>query len=263
MSLTKDAIQTDEDITVIVENYWSEHLHDLSITRHEIGTEEFFDDLQEYHFDKQRHLEKILNYAAQNGKELLDIGCGVGVDTAKFASYGARVTGIDISERAITLARRNLGYQNLDATFSKMDGSEMEFEDDSFDMVYAHGILPYARDYNKIVREIYRVLKPGGEAVLQTYNKKSWLYLLWKTMKVKLEHQDAPSFHIHTVEEVLEMAKPFSHVKIITERFPIKTRLHTGVKGILYNAVFVGGFNALPRPLVRRWGWHILARVVK
>ena len=47
------------------------------------------------------------------------------------------------------------------------------------------------------------------------------------------------------------------------ERFPVKSRLHGGWKGTLYNGLFVGAFNALPRPLVRRFGWHLLAFCTK
>ena len=48
-------------------------------------------------------------------------------------------------------------------------------------------------------------------------------------------------------------------VRIVPERFPVKSRLHGGWKGAVYNGLFVGTFNALPRPLVRRFGWHLLA----
>jgi hypothetical protein len=51
----------------------------------------------------------------------------------------------------------------------------------------------------------------------------------------------------------------FREVRIVPERFPVKSRLHGGWKGTLYNSVFVGAFNALPRPMVRRFGWHLLA----
>jgi hypothetical protein len=52
---------------------------------------------------------------------------------------------------------------------------------------------------------------------------------------------------------------PFSSVRIVPERFPVKSRLHKGWKGAAYNALFVNTFNAVPRPLVRRFGWHLLA----
>ena len=51
----------------------------------------------------------------------------------------------------------------------------------------------------------------------------------------------------------------FRHVRVVEERFPVKSRLHGGWKGTLFNTFFVGTFNALPRSLVRRFGWHLLA----
>jgi hypothetical protein len=48
-------------------------------------------------------------------------------------------------------------------------------------------------------------------------------------------------------------------VRIVPERFPVASRLHGGWKGAIYNRLFVGTFNALPRRLVRRFGWHLLA----
>jgi 2-polyprenyl-3-methyl-5-hydroxy-6-metoxy-1,4-benzoquinol methylase len=243
--------------------YWNKHLHDLAVARHPIGTRGFFEDLREYHFDKQRHLSKVVDYASYAGKDLLDLGCGVGIDAVRFAQDGARITGVDISERAIGLARTNFEQHGLTADLHVMDAEHLEFADESFDVVYAHGILPYSKDFYAIVREIHRVLRPGGEAILQTYHKPSWMYLLWKTVKVGLEHQRAPFFHIHTMDEMEKMVRPFSRSTITTERFPVRTRLHTGAKGALYNLVFVGAFNAVPRRLVRRFGWHIVAKAVK
>ena len=51
----------------------------------------------------------------------------------------------------------------------------------------------------------------------------------------------------------------FAHVQIVPERFPVKSRLHHGWKGVLFNTLFVGGFNALPRAWVRPLGWHLMA----
>ena len=51
----------------------------------------------------------------------------------------------------------------------------------------------------------------------------------------------------------------FPRVELVYERFPVKSRLHGGWKGLAFNTVFVGTFNALPRGLVSRYGWHLLA----
>jgi hypothetical protein len=51
----------------------------------------------------------------------------------------------------------------------------------------------------------------------------------------------------------------FRDVRLVEERFPVKSRLHHGWKAVVFNKLFVGTFNALPRSFVRRYGWHLLA----
>ena len=63
----------------------------------------------------------------------------------------------------------------------------------------------------------------------------------------------------YTAREFRDLLNGFHDVRIVEERFPVKSRLHGGWKGTLFNTFFVGTFNALPRPLVRRFGWHLLA----
>jgi hypothetical protein len=78
-------------------------------------------------------------------------------------------------------------------------------------------------------------------------------------MKVPLEHEDAPVLRKYTASEFRALLSRFRDVRIVEERFPVKSRLHGGWKGFLFNTMFVGTFNALPRGLVRRFGWHLLA----
>jgi hypothetical protein len=78
-------------------------------------------------------------------------------------------------------------------------------------------------------------------------------------MKVGLEHEDAPVLKKYTWGEFEGLLQDFREVEIVAERFPVKSRLHGGWKGTLFNTFFVGTFNALPRSLVRKLGWHLLA----
>jgi hypothetical protein len=78
-------------------------------------------------------------------------------------------------------------------------------------------------------------------------------------MNVGLEHEDAPVLRKYSPGEFTALLQGFSRVDIVPERFPVTSRLHKGWKGTLYNTCFVGAFNAIPRPLVRRFGWHLLA----
>jgi SAM-dependent methyltransferase len=242
-----------------VRDYWERHIHDLDITRHAVGSRGFFDDLDQYHFEKLHHLLRLVDFAGYAGKSVLEVGCGAGVDLARFAKGGASVTGVDLTASAIELAKANFVQQGLPGDLQVANGECLPFADNWFDLVYAHGVVQYSADPRRVVEESCRVLKPGGEAIFQVYNRISWLNALSKLMKVGLEHEDAPVLLTFSIGEFRRLLSGFSEVTIVPERFPVKSRLHGGWKGAVYNGAFVGMFNALPRQLVRRFGWHLLA----
>jgi ubiquinone/menaquinone biosynthesis C-methylase UbiE len=245
--------------TQAVRRYWERHIHDLDITSHPVGSRGFFADLDQYHFEKLHHLLALIDFHGYGGQQVLEVGCGAGVDLARFAKGGASVTGVDLADSAIALATANFSQQGLHGDFRVADGEALPFPDDRFDFVYAHGVVQYTAHPDRLVRECHRVLKPGGTAFFQVYNRVSWLNALSKLMKVGLEHDDAPVLRKFSIGEFRRLLAPFARVRIVPERFPVKSRLHGGWKGAVYNTAFVGAFNALPRPLVRRFGWHLLA----
>jgi len=245
--------------TEAVREYWNRHIHDLEITRHPVGSRGFFDDLDQYHFEKLHHLLRLVAFDGYRGRSVLEVGCGAGVDLARFAKGGAQVTGVDLSSSAIDLARANFAQQGLEGRFDVADGERLPFPNNSFDLVFAHGVVQYTANPQQLVEECHRVLKPGGEAVFQVYNRISWLNALSKLMKVPLEHDDAPVILKFSIGEFRRLVAIFRDVTIVPERFPVASRLHGGWKGALYNTLFVGTFNALPRALVGRFGWHLLA----
>ncbi len=204
-----------------------------------------------------------MNFAGYQGKKILEIGCGVGIDLIQFAKNGADVLGIDLADSSIDLAGKYFDHAGAKGKFVRMDGEAMEFEDNSFDMVYAHGVIQYTANASRMIEEIYRVTKPGGEAIMMVYNRISWLNFLSKIMKVELEHEDAPVLKKYSIAEFEEMLSVFSSVKIIPERFPVKSRLHKGLKAILYNGIFVTLFNMIPKFIVRPLGWHIMVFAYK
>jgi SAM-dependent methyltransferase len=242
-----------------VREYWNTHIHDLEISDHPPGTAGFFADLDQYHFEKLHHLLKLIHFDEWKGKDVLDVGCGAGVEVVRFARAGARVTGVDIAPSAIALARQNLEQQGLPARLDVADGEHLPYADASFDLVFAHGVVQYTGDDRAMVAEIHRVLRPGGLAVFQGYNRISWLHALSKVMKTPLEHEDAPVLKRYSAGEFRTLLSPFESVNLVFERFPVKSRLHKGWKGLAFNTFFVGTFNALPRAWVRPLGWHLLA----
>ena len=246
-----------------VRAYWNSHIHDLDVSEHRPGTPGFFADLDTYHFEKLHHLLRLIDFDAWRGKDVLDVGCGAGVEVVRFARGHARVTGVDLAQSAIDLARANLAQQHLTASLAVADGEALPFRDGSFDLIFAHGVVQYTENDRRLVAECHRVLRPGGLVIFQMYNRRSWLQLLSKVMKQPLEHEDAPVLKRYTAAEVRALVSMFGNVKLVFERFPVHSRLHKGWKGALYNRLFVGTFNTLPRAWVQPFGWHLLAFCTK
>ena len=241
-----------------VRSYWEQHIHDLEITTHPVGSRGFFEDLDQDHFEKLHHLLRLVDFNGYRGKAVLEVGCGAAVDLARFAKGGAVCTGVDLASSAIALAKANFEQQGLTGDLRVANGEQLPFPDNSFDFVFAHGVVQYTANPQALVNEVRRVLKPGGEAVFQVYNRISWLNALSKLMKVGLEHEDAPVLLKYSVGEFRQLLAGFSQTRIVFERFPVKSRLHKGWKGAVFNQLFVGTFNALPRSVVERFGWHLL-----
>lgn len=243
--------------------YWNERIHDLEIVEHPVGSLGFFEDLDGYRFEKLHYLPRLVDFAGFGNKKLLEIGCGAGIDLVRFAEGDAQVTGIDLSSTAIELAYENFRLRELKGDLRVMNGEAMEFPDATFDIVYVHGVIQYTADAQKMVDEAHRVLKPGGQLIGMVYNRKGWLNWMSKLFRVGLEHEDAPVLRKYTMKEFRQLLRGFTDVRLIPERFPVRSRLHKGLKGLLYNTFFVGLFNLIPRPWVRRTGWHIMAFATK
>lgn len=242
-----------------VRAYWNDRVHDLEMTDQPVGSREFFQELDEYRFEKLDYLPRIVDFAGYRGQRLLEVGCGIGTDLVRFARGGAIVTGIDLSETAVRLARMNLQQHAGRGAVVVGDGAALPLPNECVDVVYAHGVLQYAANPRAIVEESQRVLKRGGAAIFMVYNRASWLMALSRIMNVGLEHADAPRLRLYSIAEFRQLIGGFRRMTIVPERFPVKSRLHTGWKAAAYNEVFVGLFNALPRALVRRFGWHLMA----
>lgn len=92
------------------------------------------------------------------GKSVLSIGCGSGEDCNQLSLEGGKVTGVDISESLIKIAKDSYPQ----CVFSVMDMEKLEFDDDSFDFAYSSLAIHYLEDWTKALKEIYRILKPGS-----------------------------------------------------------------------------------------------------
>jgi len=140
------------------------------------GTRHFYELVEAHRYTKEWHIPAAADFAAARGLKVLEIGCGLGTDGAQFAEAGADYTGVDLTEAAVELARRRFLLFDLPGTFQTADAENLSFPDESFDLVYSHGVLHHTPETGKAIQEIHRVLRPRGRAVVMLYHRGSYNY---------------------------------------------------------------------------------------
>lgn len=113
------------------------------------------------------------------GKKILEVGCGKAKESLELARRGAEVTGVDYSTNAISLLEKVIAQTSSTMTAIQCDGGSLPFEDGTFDLVFSQGVIEHFEDPLPLLREQYRVLRPGGVIVVEVPNKYN-VYTIYK-----------------------------------------------------------------------------------
>jgi ubiquinone/menaquinone biosynthesis C-methylase UbiE len=162
-----------------------------------------------------------LGYAEAAGLDVLDVGCGQGMDVCEFALAGARAVGIDLTPRHVELARQHAEEAGIKARIVCGDAEALPFDDESFDRVTSNGVLHHTPDIEAALREIKRVLRPGGTMTVILYNRNSlhyWLEtILWQgIVHHRLLRESVGEVLSSTIERTSIGARPL--VRVYSER---------------------------------------------
>ena len=140
---------------------------------------DFFDRYDSYRYTKEGHILTNLDRIDLEGKKVLEIGLGQGADSEQIARRGGLFSGVDLTEEAVKRTRMRFTLKGL--PFERIEQAsalELPFEDDSFDIVFSHGVLHHIPEIGTAQAEIARVLKPDGRLIAMLYAKRSLNYLL-------------------------------------------------------------------------------------
>jgi len=141
--------------------------------------EKFFSEYDAYRYRKEAHILRRLDQVDWSGKQTLEIGLGQGADSEQLIRRGACWSGLDLTPESIERVGARLELRKLPHVALKR-GSVLDipFPDNSFDVVFSHGVLHHVPDIDRAQREIQRVLKPDGKLVVMLYARYSLNYLL-------------------------------------------------------------------------------------
>ncbi|HET9532096.1 MAG TPA: class I SAM-dependent methyltransferase [Blastocatellia bacterium] len=255
---------------------WSANPCGAHVARgHTFGTRQYFDAIEEYRYRVYSPwMREAIGFDRYRGKRLLEIGCGTGTDLLQFARGGALVTGVDLTPRSVEIARRRFEVYDQRGEFALEDAEMLSFADESFDVVYSFGVLHHTPDTGRAIREVHRVLRHGGEAIVMLYNRASLYY--WGAIVLKhgifrgelfssgveeimsrhveqSETGGAPLVKAYTKREAREFFKDFARTEISVNQL---TREELRLAGrLLPERIFVW--------LANHFGWNLIIRAIK
>jgi ubiquinone/menaquinone biosynthesis C-methylase UbiE len=258
-----------------VRRYWDARPCNIRHSPREVGTREYFEEVEIRKYFVEPHIPRFAEFERWNGKKVLEIGCGIGTDTIRFARAGARVTAVDLSEESLGWARKRaavFGMQDR-ITFYRANAEQLSevVPVDTYDLVYSFGVIHHTPHPENVIAQIRRYMGPASLFKMMVYHRYSykvlWILLaqgkgaFWKLDELIARHSEAQtgcpvtySYSRKTVRKLLDgFAVQSAEIEHI---FPYSIPEY---KRYEYRRVWM--FRWMPGSLFRflekHWGWHL------
>jgi len=241
-----------------VKRFWENHVNNEYYTREARASAEYFDEIERRRYRWHYHLAELFASLQGKGGKLLEIGCGIGVDSVQLARAGFEVTAVDLTDAAIDVARRFATARDVSIDFRTANAEGLDFPDETFDVVYSFGVLHHTPDVERAVEEVRRVLKPGGTAYIMLYHHRSLVGAVHRLLHLPYEsprnlRDHCPVVYTYTRRSARQLFRKFSRVEVVTE-YPF-------TYGFRY---FTGWMpRSLLKAMGRAVGWHLMIRATR
>lgn len=163
------------DLKERVYEFWQAHPLGSFEINPQKADKEYFEELDRIRSDSSMFSRPLYGFEASSSKKVLDAGCGPGWITVNYAKNGAQVSSVDLTPAAAAMAKKHLELYGLKGDVRVGDVEELPFDDNVFDFVCCDGVIHHTPDIFKACRELFRVLKPGGRALISFYYKNWYL----------------------------------------------------------------------------------------
>src|SRR5215472_990727 len=161
-----------------VREHWDRQPCDSELSAREPASREFYLDVEQQRYALQPHILECHSWIDWRGKNVLEVGAGIGTDARRLIRAGARYIGINVDRGSTEAAALALRLFSLPGVALRRDACSLDFSDGTFDAVYSFGVLQHIPQVERAVAEIERVLAPGGELLVMLYNRSSINYLI-------------------------------------------------------------------------------------
>ncbi len=174
-----------EDVRNRARQQWSnDPAGALAVADADLGTADGFRRVEEHRAAEQPWMPETFRWDDFAGRDVLEIGVGLGTDHVRLGRAGARLSGIDLTPRCVDLTAARVAQEGLSSDLRVMDAEALAFPDASFDVVYSFGVLHHVAEPERAFAEVRRVLRPGGLFVGGLYNRRSLSYAFLRTRRL-------------------------------------------------------------------------------
>lgn len=244
----------------------------------------YFAEIAAARYHLEPYIPAFAGFDTAQGKRVLEIGVGAGSDFQKWCEHALHVTGVDLTEAAISLTKERLELHSISPEqyfLQTADAENLPFTDNSFDLVYSWGVLHHTPDTVRAFQEVFRLLKPGGTVKAMIYHVPSWagfmLYLRYglargrvgKSMKNAIfEHLESPGTKAYTLSEADELLRSvgFREIDLSTKLSPgdlLQIRPSAKYQSWLAKLIWKVYPRWLVRMLGHRFGLYLLIEAKK
>ena len=167
----------EENLNEEIKNFWEDNPCGENLTGKKDKWEIHFKNYDKFRYSTESHILQELNGIDFKNKNVLEIGIGQAADSEQIVNRGGIWNGLDITDAAIERAKTRFSINKMKyGEIKKGSAIKIPWPDNTFDIVYSHGVLHHIKNIEIAQQEISRVLKPKGELVIMLYNKNSLNY---------------------------------------------------------------------------------------
>ncbi|MBI1745043.1 MAG: class I SAM-dependent methyltransferase [Acidobacteria bacterium] len=170
-----------------VKEFWNRRPCNVRHSPQPVGTRRYFDEVEARKYFVEPHISRFAQFERWRGKRVLEIGCGLGTDTIKFAQNGAWVTAVDLSEKSLEVARQRAQVYGLQDRIQFYCGNAETLDTllptASYDLVYSFGVIHHTPHPERVIAQIRQFVHPSSTIKIMIYYR--WA---WKALEILLTH---------------------------------------------------------------------------
>jgi len=258
-----------------VQTYWDRRPCNIRHSAASIGTLEYFEQVEQRKYFVEPHIPEFADFRRWAGKDVLEIGCGIGTDSINFVRHGARLDIVELSPESLALTKKRFEVYGLSANFFNGNAEELNRllpAGKKYDLVYSFGVIHHTPNPERVIAGVQGRLKPGGELRIMLYSrycwKVLWIYLRqgwrqpWNLSRLVAKYSEAqtgsPVTYVYSFRQLRKLLAGFEIERMWKDHiFPYRVRDY-----VQYRYVKNWYFRWMPetwfRALERKLGWHLM-----